>query len=380
MSQNVYINRIARFLPGAPVSNDEMEAYLGFVGGDMRSKSKAIILRNNKITTRYYSLNKKGESTHTNYQLAALAVKNLETNNFKISDIQLLACGTTTPDQLLPSHASMVHGELKSKPIESISFSGSCCSAVNALKYAWMSVQTGNSSNAVAVGSEKLSHWMQARNFQEEAEKLKQLEENPILGFEKDFLRWMLSDGAAAVLLTNTPDKESISLKIECIDIVSFANEVESCMYAGGEKSADGDLKGWLTFDQSEWLDKSLFSLKQDTRLLDQHIIRLGTKTIAETFKKHGIKPSDINWFLPHISSEYFRSKLDEQMHSHDIGIDQSKWFLNLTRVGNVGAASIFLALEELFNSGQLQKGEKIAMIIPESARFSYANVLLTVV
>ena len=38
-----------------------------------------------------------------------------------------------------------------------------------------------------------------------------------------------------------------------------------------------------------------------------------------------------------------------------------------------------FLALEELFHSGKLSKGQKIAMIIPESARFTYANVLLTV-
>ncbi len=55
------------------------------------------------------------------------------------------------------------------------------------------------------------------------------------------------------------------------------------------------------------------------------------------------------------------------------------KWFLNLTKVGNVGSASIFLALEELLYSGKLEKGNKIALIIPESARFSYANVLLTV-
>jgi 3-oxoacyl-[acyl-carrier-protein] synthase-3 len=36
--------------------------------------------------------------------------------------------------------------------------------------------------------------------------------------------------------------------------------------------------------------------------------------------------------------------------------------------------------LDELFQSGKLKKGEKILMMIPESARFSYAYVLLTVV
>jgi 3-oxoacyl-[acyl-carrier-protein] synthase III len=376
MMNPVYINSIARFLPGNPVSNEEMEQYLGFVGGDMRSRSKSIILRNNKITSRYYAITKEGVSTHTNHQLAAEAVRGL---SITPDQIDLITCGTTTPEQLLPSHAAMVHGELNTKPIEIASFSGSCCSGIHAMKFAWMAVQTGQAENAVATGSEKLSHWMQARNFKEEAEKLKQLEANPILGFEKDFLRWMLSDGAAAVLLQPRPNSESISLRIEYIDSVSFANEIETCMYAGAEKTADGDLKGWAAFEQSERLSRSVFSLKQDTRLLDQHIIRLGTQTIAGTFRKYGISHNNIDWFLPHISSEFFRDKLAGQMEESGIGIPKEKWFLNLTRVGNVGSASIFLALEELFNSGQLKKGQKLALIIPESARFSYANVLLTV-
>ncbi len=379
MNKSVYINRISKFLPGEPVSNDEMEQYLGFVGGDLRSKSKAIILRNNKITNRYYAIDKSGNSTHTNAQLTAEAIKGLAKDDFKIEDIELLTCGTTSPDQLLPSHASMVHGELKSKPVEAISFSGSCCSGTNALKYAYMSVLAGFTNNAVATGSEKLSHWMSAKNFKEEAEKLKKLEQNPILGFEKDFLRWMLSDGAAAVLISDKPNQNQLSLRIEYIDICSFANEIETCMYAGAEKTADGSLKGWASFDQSEWTTRSIFSLKQDTRLLDDYITQVGTRTIATSFKKHKVNVEEIDWFLPHISSEYFRSRLDDQMKLNNIQIPMEKWFLNLTRVGNVGAASIFLALEELLYSGKLKKGNKIALIIPESARFNYTNVLLTV-
>lgn len=379
MNKSVYINRISKFLPGEPVSNDEMEQYLGFVGGDLRSKSKAIILRNNKITNRYYAIDKSGNSTHTNAQLTAEAIKGLAKDDFKIEDIELLTCGTTSPDQLLPSHASMVHGELKSKPVEAISFSGSCCSGTNALKYAYMSVLAGFTNNAVATGSEKLSHWMSAKNFKEEAEKLKKLEQNPILAFEKDFLRWMLSDGAAAVLISDKPNQDQLSLRIEYIDICSFANEIETCMYAGAEKTADGSLKGWASFDQSEWTTRSIFSLKQDTRLLDDYITQVGTRTIASSFKKHKVNVEEIDWFLPHISSEYFRSRLDDQMKLNNIQIPMEKWFLNLTRVGNVGAASIFLALEELLYSGKLKKGNKIALIIPESARFNYTNVLLTV-
>ena len=45
---------------------------------------------------------------------------------------------------------------------------------MNALKYAYMSVKTGNSDNAVSTGSEKLSTWMSAQTFEEEAQKLKE--------------------------------------------------------------------------------------------------------------------------------------------------------------------------------------------------------------
>ena len=62
-------------------------------------------------------------------------------------------------------------------------------------------------------------------------------------------------------------------------------------------------------------------------------------------------------------------------------GIEMSwdKWFMNLSKVGNVGAASIYIMLEELTASGKLKKGDKILLHVPESARFSYTYAYLTV-
>ena len=380
MPDSVYINKIAKFLPGNPVSNDEMEEYLGFVGGDIRSRAKPLILRNNKITKRYYAIDKKGNSLYSNAEMTALAVQKLFTDGFTLQDVELLTCGTTSPDQLLPGHAPMVHGLLKGGPIEAISFAGSCCSGMNALRYAQLSILTGQVRNAITTGSEKLSPWMAANSFKEEAEKIKAVEEKPILAFEKEFLRWMLSDGAAATWISDKPNANGISLKIEWIEIVSFANEVETCMYAGAEKMPDGSLKGWAEHPQAEWNEKSLFALKQDVKLLDHYIAQLGTKKYVELLKKHGVDPLSIDWLLPHISSEYFRSKVDDEMKKYGVQLPQEKWFVNLTQVGNIGAASIFIALEELMNSGKLKKGQKIALTVPESARFSYANALLTVV
>jgi 3-oxoacyl-[acyl-carrier-protein] synthase III len=379
MSKSVYINRLAKFLPNKPISNDEMENYLGLVDGKP-SKAKPLVLRNNKIKTRFYAIDENGNLTHNNAQLTAEAIKLLTDKDFSIEDIELLACGTTSPDQLLPSHASMVHGELKANPMEIISPSGSCCSGMHALKFGYLSILADEKNNAVCTGSELLSVWMQAKNFKKESDKLHELEAHPIIAFEKDFLRWMLSDGAGAALLSNQPNKEGLSLQIEWMDSISYAGQIETCMYAGGEKMKDGRIKGWRTFEPDELLDRSLFALRQDVSLLGENIVEKSGLFLSEIIQKRKIDLNKIDYFLPHLSSEFFRKKIDQEFKRLNIDIPQEKWFTNLTRFGNVGAASIYLMLEELFNSGNLKKDDVILCGIPESSRFSYVYSMMTVV
>lgn len=377
--QGVYITKSAKFLPNNPISNDEMEDYLGMIDG-VPSKGKRLTLRNNGIKTRYYALDKNGKSTHSNAQMAALAIEKLTDDNFKINDIELLACGTASPDNHMPSHAVMVHGELKGgSPLELISPSGSCCASMQSLKAGYLSILAGNTTNAVVSGSEKLSSFMLASNFEKETERLAEMEQNPIIAFEKDFLRWMLSDGAAALLLENKPRVNSINLKIEWLDIRSYANQLETCMYVGSDKNADGTTKGWKEFTPEEWLQKSIFSFKQDTKLLGREIVPVGTKYLKEILDKRGFDVTTIDYFLPHLSSEFFRAKIAEEILKYDIQIPQEKWFTNLTSTGNIGSASIFMMVEELMNSGKLKAGQKILLMVPESARFTYAYCLLTV-
>ena len=376
---DVFINKAGKFLPNEPVSNNDMEAYLGMVDGKP-SKARAIILRRNGIKQRYYALDKEGNTTHTNPQMAAKAIRSLLSDSLSLENIDLLSCGTSTPEQILPSHASMVHGELGgSKNIEIVSFAGSCCTGVDALKYAYMAVKLGESKNAVVSASERPSAWLKASYFQEESEKLALLEEQPMLAFEKDFLRWMLSDGAFALLLQGKPNEHDLSLRIDWIDLTSFANTRQTCMYAGAEKLADGRLKGWADYPQQEWLSKSLFALKQDTRLLAENVVKLGVDFLVELGKKHQFTPDDIDWFLPHLSSMFFKDKILEESKRRGFLIPEEKWFLNLPRIGNIGSASAFAMIEELLYSGNLKKGQKILLMIPESARFSYCYCMLTV-
>jgi len=374
--KDVYITKIAKFLPNDPIDNDHMEERLGLIGGKS-SRARSIILRSNKIKTRYYAMDKYGKSTHSNAELTAEAIRGLG-DTLDLGKVELLSCGTSTPDHLLPAQASMVHGLLKNRNMELNSAAGVCCSGMSALKYGFMALKSGQVAQAVCTGSERSSALTKAAMFQSEAEHLKELEDNPIIAFDKDFLRWMLSDGAGAVLLENEP-KGQISLKIEWIEGYSYAHEMETCMYAGGEKLEDGSVKPWADYKTEEWAQKSVFSIKQDVKLLGEHICAKAADSLKKSFTKHGIGPENIDYFLPHISSYFFKERLHDEMAQNGIDIPYEKWFMNLEKVGNIGAASIYIMLEELMNSGTLKKGDRILLFVPESSRFSYIHTYLTV-
>ena len=374
----VYITRLSKFLPNAPVSNDEMENVLGMVS-EKTSKARVAVLRNNGIKTRYYAF-RDGKSTHTNAQLATIAVKELFDEELPLGKLEVLSASTSSPEQLLPAHASMVHGLLGCQCIEIITSTGACCTGLQALKYAFLSVATANADVAAACGSEKVSTWMHASRFQSEADNVDQINDQPIIAFEKDFLRFMLSDGAGAALLQNTPNNEGISLKIEWIEIRSYANELETCMYAGAIKNEDGSLTGWNDLDVREWAEKSVFSFKQDTSMLKGNIISRGGEFLNELKEKHSLSSENIDYFLPHLSSEYFKNEMVAYLEKIGMVLAPEKWFYNLTKVGNIGSASAYVMLEELFYSGKLKKGDHILVMVPESSRFIYGYMYLTVV
>ena len=377
----VYISRIAAELPFDAVTNEQMEARLGQVG-EKPSRARRLILRSNGIQQRHYVIDPTtGAPAMNNAQLAARAIRKLCSSEQQLNSIECLAASSSVPDQLMPNHAVMVHGELGNPPCEVVATAGICLCGITALKYAWMSVASGNSRNAVACGSEVASNMMHARNFSAEAEaKLAQLDAHPELAFEKDFLRWMLSDGAGAVWLQNEPAAQGLSLRVHWIEILSFANQLPACMYAGAEQTADG-LQGWTQFDANSRAEQSVMAVKQDVKLLNENIVAVTVEqALRQILQKRPLQPEQIDYFLPHYSSEYFRDRLLTGLQNVGFEIPQQKWFTNLTSKGNTGSASIFIMLEELFNSGKLKSGQQILCYIPESGRFSSAFMLLEVV
>ena len=373
--QNAYITHIGKCLPGAPIHNDEMETYLGKIN-DRPSRSRSRALKNNGITQRYYALDRQQQPTYTNSQLAATAIREaLARSDIDPGTIDLLACGTTWPDLLVPGFASMVHGELPElSPLEAVSNHGVCCAGVASLNYVTSQVRLGKRHHGIAVASELASRLFKHTRFETETA----IQTGQSLSFEIEFLRWMLSDGAGAVLVQNHPAINSLSLRVDWIEVVSHANAYPVCMYAGVDNPES--LKGWMDYPSYEAAAKAgVLNLRQNIRLLDD-VIRLGIEGWLRLIEAGRIHPDQIDWLLCHYSSHFFRGQIVELLTRAECMIPEEKWFTNLYTRGNTGCASIYLMLEELFNSGKLQPGQTIFGFVPESGRFTTAYFKLTVV
>jgi 3-oxoacyl-[acyl-carrier-protein] synthase III len=276
----------------------------------------------------------------------------------------------------------MVAGELQLPPCDVATTAGICVAGMTALKYACMNVASGTVANAVATGSELASSFMKANFFTSEANPEADLKKKPVLGFDADFLRWMLSDGAGAAYVSGIKNRTGLCYRVEWIENRSYAGELATCMYAGGKKMSDGRMQGWRQLPSSlAAAEANYFAVRQDVKLLDEHIVSTAmARTLPEIAAKRGIRPTDIQWYLPHYSSDYFRDKFYQGMKESGFEIPYAKWFTNLSEVGNIGSASIYLLMQGLMGTGKLQDGDKVLCFIPESGRFSHCFMLLTVV
>jgi len=86
------------------------------------------------------------------------------------------------------------------------------------------------------------------------------LERQPELAFEKDFLRWMLSDGAGAALLEERTGRPRHRPSGGLAEILSYAGEMETCMYAGAPQAGErAGLIGWRQVDAERRQTESVF-------------------------------------------------------------------------------------------------------------------------
>jgi 3-oxoacyl-[acyl-carrier-protein] synthase-3 len=371
-----YVTSMGKFLPGPPIDNNSMEDYLGKVFGKA-SRVRARILKQNGIQTRHYAIDRDQKTLFSNAEMAAHAVRDAITRGaLDLADIDFLASATSQADFPLPGFGSMVHAEIGAPSCEIATLHGVCASGVMALKSAMLQILSGGKNTAVACASEFASRLFKSTRF-EAQDKVKA----GALSFDSEFLRWMLSDGAGAAVLRNAPEPAGLSFEIEWIELKSFANRFEPCMYVGPAKNKTGErMESWLDYPSYHAAaDDGAINLRQDIRMLPD-VVKCAVHGLLEQAEKTSLDPSTVDWLVAHYSSHVFRDEAYELAAKAGFDIPRDRWFTNLYSTGNVGSASIFLLLEDLLHSGKLQPGQRVLCLVPESGRFLFGYLLLKVV
>lgn len=376
MQRPCYITSVGQFLPGEPVCNEEMESRLGQIG----SKPSALrerVLRQNGITRRHYAIDDQQKTVYTNAQMAANAVRDcLAGSSLDLKDIEMLVAATSQGDLPLPGFASMVQGELGMQPCEIATLHGICASSVVGLRHGALAVGAGEAKAALCIGSEFVSRLLKASRFQEQG-----FGDGKRVPFETEFLRWMLSDGAGALLLQDTPSERGISLEIEQIEIKSYAGDFSPCMFVGNRDEVYGDPPvGWLDHTGYEAASAAgAINLHQSVDML-KDVVRLAVTGVFDMIEEGKLDPKQVDWWVTHYSSHLFHDQGYELFRRGGLTLPPDRIWTNLYTSGNMGAASFPTMLGDLFRSGKLQPGERILCLVPESGRFLFGYVVLRVV
>ncbi|AGU49588.1 putative 3-oxoacyl-(acyl-carrier-protein (ACP)) synthase 3 [Variovorax paradoxus B4] len=369
--QRVYIESAGYFMPGEPIPNERMDAYIAPLNR-MSERIKRRILAENGILTRHYAIDEEGVTRHTNTQLAAGAIRDcLRRGGAELSRVSLLASGSSGGDTLMPGFANMIQGELAAPPMETLSVHGICAAGVSAIQSAAQGIELGAHRSALAVASEMPSRLFKRSRFAARGYET---------DFDSHFLRWMLSDGAGALLLSDgTPalaGSPGLRLRLKWVHQRAFSGDYPVCMQLGlTEDRARGHL------DFGSWAEAEVagaLSLRQDIRLLP-HLFDIGIHEYATLVQGGWLDPKRVDHFLCHYSSEKFIPVVEDLMAKADLAIPRERWWSNLAWRGNTGAASILIMLSEFLHTKALKPGEQIFCYVPESGRFMAAYMLLEV-
>jgi len=366
----VYINAVGRFLPGAPIGNDEVADYLGPLTRG-QEKIRRIALRQNGIRRRHFALDRDGRALISNAGMAANACRAaIAASEIEPRQIGYLAAAASQGDLLAPGIASAVHGELALPPLEIASFNSFCASSMMALSAAHSAIAAGRHDAALVTGSEFASRFLR-RGY---------LADAPV-STATEFLRWGLSDGAGAAVLERRPNERALSLEIEFIDFLSYADSLPTCMHGGARRRDDGTLgQPWSQYPTLiDAVRDGAFHLGQDFELLE-NITALGLNRYFELIEDRRIPATGADWLLCHFSSDVFRQKLLTAAKRAGAPLDPETVFTNIFETGNTGSAALFLLLHGLQGSGRLRPGQRILCMVPESGRFIISFLGLKVV
>jgi 3-oxoacyl-[acyl-carrier-protein] synthase-3 len=262
----------------------------------------------------------------------AIAVAGLEPD-----DIDVILVATLTPDYWMPSTGALVKEAIGNTRAAAMDIAAACSGLVYAYSIADAYLRTGMFKNALVVGSEVLSRY---------------------LDFSDRGTCILFGDGAGAVVLS--------------------ASDEEGGGMQGLELTTDPDgaYMIWLPSggSRSPASGQTLARGEHYVRMEGRETYRYATKTMATTalkaIERAGWQPDEIDLFIPHQANV----RIIEATAKH-ANISMDKVYVNVDRYGNTSSASIPIALDEAIESGRVKEGTT-ALFVAFGAGFTWGSMV----
>ena len=280
-----------------------------------------------------------GDGKGSSY-MASRACKNLF-KEFDVDplEIDLIIAATVTPDTLFPSTACRIQEDIGAKQAWGFDLNGACSGFLYALATGAQFIENGAHKKVLVVGADKMSS---------------------IVDYEDRTTCVLFGDAAGVVLLEPAQDGEKNGL-LDYILRSDGSGKDHLHMMGGGS----------LHPASHETIDKKLHNIYQDGKTVYKFAVKNMADVSAEVVERNHLTGKDIKFFIPHQANLRIIDAAARRM-----GLDESQVVVNIDRYGNTTAATIPLALSEIYHDDKLRKGDFIVMAA-FGAGFTWGSLLM---
>lgn len=252
--------------------------------------------------------------------LMAPAVLELcEKRGFSPEEIDLLICGTVTPDMIFPSTANLICAKVGAKNAWGFDLTAACSGFIYGLSTAAQFIETGKYKKVVVVGVDLMSR---------------------ILDYSDRTTCVIFGDGGGAVLLEPTLENGGV---------------MDFILKSDGNGGNHLNLKagGSLNPASHHTVDQKMHYVYQEGQAVFKHAVYNMAEVSAQIMEKNNLKPEDIAWLAPHQANKRIVDATANRM-----GLSSEKVMMNIERYGNTTAGTIPLLLMDY--EKQLKKGDNV--------------------
>ncbi|MEA1879302.1 MAG: beta-ketoacyl-ACP synthase III [Campylobacterota bacterium] len=263
----------------------------------------------------------------------------IERSGVAKDEIDLVLCATVTPDYFnMPSTACIISDKLGIKDVQAFDISAACSGFVYLLSVAKAFVESGMKKNVLIVGAEKFSS---------------------IVDYTDRSTCILFGDGAGAAMISATTNKEEGFVDLHASADGSYADFLVT------------PAPGCINPVSQRVIDEGLQYVQMKGNETFKLAVKTLTKDVKEILAKNEINSDDIPHFIPHQANYRIIKAVGDALK-----MKEEQVVLTVGKYGNTSAASIPMAINDIWESGRLQNGE-LMLLDTFGGGLTWASALL---